>query len=277
MKILNFILRTVGGLLFVAGLILLAINVYGLFRTLRNPEIYSEQNISRREGVTLTWDETKKAIKRKPGESDKEFAIRANEVVNSSMIHYWKNEGLDKYYLRIPVWENYIIWLNSLSKKEKRYEFVNYYRKNLERGVGLCSTHSIVLKGILEDNGIESELWDITRHVILRVKVGENEWYVMDPDYGLYVPHDKDNILENTELVRPTYANMADLYKPGYVTEYNTDFLVEVYGSEGNRIYDYNKSSEKRAYLLKWLIPFLLILPYVLFLILKNGRKTGSK
>jgi hypothetical protein len=277
MRTFKLIIRLVGILLFATGIILMGINIYGLFRTMRNPEIYSEQNITRREGIKLKPDETKKELKRKPGESDKDFAIRANNVVHSSMIHYWKNEGLEKYYLKIPVWENYIIWLNSLSKKDKRYEFVKYYKKNLERGVGLCSTHSIALKGVLEDNGIESELWDITRHVILRVKVAENEWYIMDPDYGLFVPHDRDEILENTELVRPTYANMASLYKPDHVTEYNTDFLVEVYGSEGNRIYSYNQSFEFWAYFLKWALPVILILPYSLFLFFKEPRRRGNQ
>jgi hypothetical protein len=265
MKTLKLIIRGLGMILFAAGILLLGLNIYGLFRTMRNPEIYNEQNITRKEGISLKLDEAIKELKRKPGESDKEFAIRANKVVNSGMIHYWKNEGLDKYYLKIPVWENYIIYLKTLSKKEKRYEFVKYYRKNLERGVGLCSTHSIVLNGVLKDNGIESEFWDIKRHVILRVKVSDNEWYVMDPDYGLYIPHDREQILENTELVRPTYANMESLYRPGHVTEYNTDFLVKVYGTEGNRIYTYNQKNERNAYLLKWLIPFLLILPYLVY------------
>src|SRR5690554_745511 len=182
----------------IAGILLLSLNVFGLFKSLRNPDIYNEQDISRQQGITLKLEETMKEIKQKPDESDKDFVIRANNVVTNSMIHYWKKEGLKKYNLEIPAWENYIIWLSSRFKDDKRYEFVHYYKKNLERGVGLCSTHSIALSGVLKDNGIESEFWDITRHVILRAKVGEDEWYVMDPDYGLYVPHDREDILQNT-------------------------------------------------------------------------------
>ncbi len=244
---------------------MLALNIYGLFRTMRNPEIYSEENTTRADDISIKFADAKKELVRRPGETDKEFAIRANDVVHKSMIHYWRREGLDKYYMRVPVWENYIIWINSLSKDEKRYEFKKYWKKNLERGVGLCSTHSLVLSGALRDNGIESQFWCITRHVILRAKVGEDEWYIMDPNYGLYIPHDRDEILENTELVRPTYANMASLYKPGIETEYNADFLVEVYGSPGNRLYNYNYSYEIRAYRNKWLIPVLLVLPFLIY------------
>jgi hypothetical protein len=266
------ILYYTGVILFCAGLLLLVLNFYGLFRTMRNPDIIYEQNTSRISGITTGLDDARREMIRRPGESDREFAIRANDLVHSSMIHYWRNEGLDKYYLRIPVWENYIIYFKTLFKDNKRYEFANYWKKNLERGVGLCSTHSIVLNGILKDNGIESEFWDIKRHVILRVRISENEWYIMDPNYGLFIPHDRHQILENPELVRPTYANMANLYKSGYETEYNTDFLVKVYGANECRIYSYNQRPEIIAYRAKWLVPLVLLLPFLSFMLLKIFR-----
>ena len=272
MKTIKVVLYYAGVILFCAGLLLLVLNVYGLFRTMRNPQIVNEQNTSRISGITTSLDEARREMRRRPGESDREFAIRANDLVHSSMIHYWRNEGLDKYYLKVPVWENYIIYFKTLFKDNKRYEFVKYWKKNLERGVGLCSTHSIVLNGILKDNGIESEFWDINRHVILRVKVSDNEWYIMDPNYGLFIPHDRHEILENPELVRPTYANMASLYKPDYETEYNTDFLVKVYGANECRIYSYNQRTETIAYRAKWLYPLVLVLPFLIFMLLKIFR-----
>lgn len=45
------------------------------------------------------------------------------------MIHYWRTEGQDKYYMRIPIWENYIIYFKTLFKDDKRYEFVKYWKK----------------------------------------------------------------------------------------------------------------------------------------------------
>lgn len=254
-------MRKLSLLLFTVGLILLAINCFGLFKSMRNPDLYTEKNTGRINDVTIKLKDTKKEIVRKSGETDKAFAIRINDVVSKSMSHYWKNEGLQKYHLRVPVWENWVLWLTSCFKEDKRYEFINY-KKDLERGVGLCSTHSIVVKGILLKNGIEAQLWDIAGHVVVRAKVSENEWYILDPDYGLVVPHDIPEIEANPEIVRPTYAEMAKLYKPDYPDPYTTDHVVEIYGKEGNHIYTYDPASEDLSYVLKWLIPFFLIVPY---------------
>ncbi len=252
------------GFLLVIGILLLVINVWGLFKSMRNPEIQTEQNTSRIADVSIPYELTKEAIKRKSGESDKDFAIRINDVVSKSMSHYWKKEGWKKYNLRVPVWENYILWVESLFNKNKAYEFKNY-EKNLERGVGLCSTHSIVVKGILLDNGIDAQLWDLSRHVVVRAKVADNEWYILDPDYGLYIPHDIPEIEANPELVRATYENMADLYKPDAKDPYTTDFVVEIYGLKEHRIYDYDAGYEKFSYAAIWFIPLLLILPYFIY------------
>jgi hypothetical protein len=242
------------------GIILLAVNFYGLFKSMRNNDLFSETNTGRLNDITIRLKDAKKELKRKPGESDKLFAIRVNEVVNKSMMHYWKAEGLKKYNLRIPVWENYILYLSKLPSKDKRYEFLNY-KKNLERGAGLCSAHSIVVKGVLNGNGIEAHLWDIAGHVVVRARVTENEWYILDPDFGLYVPHDIGEIESNPEIVREAYANMADLYKPDYNDPYTTDHVVEIYGKDGNHIYSDSTLFEKTSYIAIWLIPLILIMP----------------
>jgi hypothetical protein len=250
-------------ILFILGLILLAINFVGLFKSLRNDELYSEQKSSRVNDITIKLEDAKKQIIRKTGESDKEFAIRINDVISKSMSHYWKQEDAKKYNMRVPVWENYILYIANCFKKDSRYEFINY-KKALERGVGLCSSHSIVVKGILLNNDIDAQLWDIAGHVVVRAKVSDTEWYILDPDYGLVVPYDIQAIEANPELVRPTYAEMADLYKKDYPDPYTTDHVVEIYGKEGNHIYTYNAGFENFSYIAIWILPFLLMLPMIL-------------
>jgi hypothetical protein len=257
------ILRVV---LFGLGLFLLLINLIGLFKSLRNPDLYTEEKTGRLNDITIKLEDAKKQIIRKSGENDKEFAFRINDVVSKSMMHYWKEDGIEKYNMRVPVWENYILYTVNSFNKDKRYEFINY-KKALERGVGLCSTHSIVVKGILLNNKIEAQLWDIAGHVVVRAKISENEWCILDPDYGLIVPHDIAEIEANPEVVRPTYAEMAKLYKPDYKDPYTTDHVVEIYGKEGNHIYTYNPFFENSSYIAKWLLPLLLILPYGLSLV----------
>lgn len=256
-------MRTLRIVLFSLGLALLAINIFGLFKSMRNPEIYTEKNLGRLNDITIKLEDTKREIVRKKGESDKVFALRINDVVSKSMSHYWKKEDARKYNMRVPVWENYILFFVNSFKKDNRYEFINY-KKDLERGVGLCSAHSIVVKGILFDNGIEAQLWDIAGHVVVRAKVSEKEWYILDPDFGLVVPYDIPDIEANPEIVRPTYADMARLYKPDYNDPYTTDHVVEIYGKEGNHIYTYDPLFENASYISKWLIPFIIMLPFVI-------------
>lgn len=253
-----------------AGIALLAINVTGLFKSMRNEELYHEQNTGRLNDITITLEDAKRQLKKNPGESDMDFSIRANEIVNKSMMHYWKMEGLKKYNLRVPVWENYVLHIANSFKPDGRYEFQNY-RKNLERGIGLCSTQSIVLKGVLKENGIEAHLWDIAGHVVVRAKVSENHWYILDPDFGLVVPYDTDKIEGDPEIVRSTYAEMASLYKPDYDDPYTTDHVVEIYGKDGNHIYSDNPLNENISYIAIWLIPLILLLPLI-FTFIKHKR-----
>jgi hypothetical protein len=248
---------------FIAGLILLIINFSGLFISMRNPELYSETNTGRLNDITMRLEETKKEIVRREGETDRSFAVRINDVINRSMMHYYKKEGEKKYNLRVPFWENWPLWLVGCFSEDKRYEFAQY-KKNLERGVGLCSTHSVVVKGILLDNGIEASLWDIAGHVVVRAEIARDQWWILDPDFGLVVEHDIPEIEADPELVRPAYADMAKLYKPDYNDPYTTDQVVKIYGKEGNHIYDLDLPLEKAFYLAKWLIPFLLILPFLM-------------
>ena len=202
------IMKTLNRILFGLGLALLMLNVFGLFKSMRHNDLYTEENTGRINDVTVRLEDAKKQLVRHEGESDKDFSLRVNDIVSKSMSHYFKNEGKKKYNLRVPARENYILFLVNSFKEDDRYEFKNY-KKGLERGVGLCSSHSIVVKGVLLDNGIEAHLWDIAGHVVVRARVSEDQWYILDPDYGLFVPHDIAEIEANQEIPRPSYEHMA--------------------------------------------------------------------
>jgi hypothetical protein len=253
-------MKTFRWVLFGVGMLLLLINIFGMLKSMRHNDLYTEENTGRLNDVTIKLEDAKKQLVRKDGESDKDFALRVNDVVSKSMSHYFKNEGKKKYNLRVPLRENYILFIVNSFKEDNRYEFKNY-KKGLERGVGLCSSHSIVVKGVLLDNGVEAHLWDIAGHVVVRAKVSEDEWYILDPDYGLYVPHDIAEIEADPEITRPSYEHMADLYKPEYDDPYTTDKVVELYGKEGNHIYTYDARFENFSYIAIWVLPFILMLP----------------
>ncbi len=252
-------------LLFAAGFVLLAINISGLFKTMRNPAVYSEEKIirNRLNDITIRYPEILDMLKRKDHESNVDFAVRINKVVNDGFIHYWKDQGIEKYHLRVPVWENWILFAASYISpaKYRKYEFSNY-KKNLERGAGLCSTHSTVVRGVLLDNGIKAELMDVGgHHVVVRAELGPGEAYILDPDFGVVVPHDTAAISANPELVREPYARLAELYYPDAKDPYTTDYLVKIFGDR-KYIYTLNSGFEDFSYWAKWLIPLLLMMPF---------------
>lgn len=254
-------------ILFGLGALLLLINIVGLFKTMRNPDLYTlEKTIKNRlNDVTIPYPEVKEQLVRKQGESNADFAVRINKVVNDGFAHYWKKEGTEKYHMRVPVWENYILYAASFINPEayERYEFANY-KKNLERGVGLCSSHSTVVKGVLLDNGIKAELMDVGgRHVVVRAELSDTSAYILDPDFGYYIPHDTAAITADPQLARAAYASMADLYYKEAKEPYTVDLMTEIFG---NRKYIYTKNAgfENFSYWAIWLLPLLLMTPYTL-------------
>lgn len=252
-------MKTTKWVLLVLAVILLGINMLGEFKSLRNPDIYKEQSRMFISGADIEYDNLMQQIARKDDESDKEFALRINKVIYKGMLYYWYQEGAKKYHLTVPIWENYILYIRNTLKSVDRYEFANW-RRNLKRGAGLCSAYSIIVKGILEENEIEARMWDLTRHVVVEAKLSENEWYILDPNYGLYVPHSMEEIQQNPELVRATYMDIADLYLDTYNGPYTTDFLVEIFGYDNIRIWSPNPRFENFSYIAKWVLPLLFLL-----------------
>lgn len=247
------------------GLLLLIINIYGLFKTMRNPAIYTEEITLRNRinDVTLKYPEIKELLKRNDNETNIDFATRINKVVNDGFAHYWKAKGIEKYHLRVPVWENYMLFAASYiyPTRYKLYEFSNY-KKNLERGAGLCSTHSTIVKGILLDNGIKAELLDVGgHHVVVRAELNDTATYILDPDFGVVVPFDTAAISANPELVRAPYSSLAALYYPDAKDPYTTEILVDIFGK---RKYTYSIDNwfEYFSYWAIWILPFLLMFPY---------------
>ena len=256
--------------LFIFGLILLGLNIFGLFKSLRNPDLLSEITPYKND-ISISFSEAKENWDPEENESDKDFALRANMLVNHSMAHYWKNEGIKKYYIRVPVWENYILNLSRFINPDfyKKYEFRNY-KKAIERGVGICSQPSRALKGLLNDNGIDAEIYDLAGHVIVPVTFKDGTGYVLDPDYGKFVPYDIAAIEANPELVRESYKDQNDVYASHITKHKVTDDIVNMYEKEGNHVYYLKSGFERFSYIAIWIIPLLLMLPYFLSLYKKK-------
>lgn len=248
-------------ILFVTGVLLLVLNFVGLFKSLRNEQLYSLVT-PYKDDITIRFEEAKKQWDRRNGETDKEFALRASTLVNNSMAHYYKDEGIKKYHIRVPFWENYILRVKQIVTRDKKYEFRNY-KKAIERGVGICSQPCIALQNLLIANGIEADLWDIKGHIVVDAKFSDGTRYTLDPDYGQYVPHGMEAIEANPELVREWYADQDDVYAPHLKEHKHTDDIVEMYEKDGNHIYFMKAGFENFSYVAIWIIPIILIFPYL--------------
>lgn len=257
-------MKTFKIILLAVGIALMTLNVIGIFKSLRNPELYSEPRTRRVNDITWRYPEFLEHLKRKPAENEKDFAIRVNEVVKDGFLHYWEDDAIHKYYLTVPVWENYLLTLASVvkPKKYRKYEFSNY-KKNLERGTGLCSTHCTIVKGVLNENGIKAELLDLGGHVVITAQTGNQPDFILDPDYGIYIPFTRASIEADPEITRPFYANIKDQYKPGRQDRYTTDVVVGLYEKNRNHTYSTYNWFEGFSYIAIWIIPLLCAFPFV--------------
>jgi hypothetical protein len=253
---------------FLFGLLLLGINLAGFFVSLRNPAIYLERKVRDANDITLTPEELLRAAARRQGEPPEAYVVRLNEAVNKGIAYYWEEEGVEKYNLRVPVHENYLLYLAGyvLPAYYRKYEFSDQY-KNLERGVGICSLHVTVLDTLLKDHGVNSKVVLLNQHVIALAQVGDApvRWWVVDPDLGVVVKHDIGEIEADPDLIKPYYL------EKGYSKE-RVDWLARVYAKEGNVVFagarEYMpwrlRYIEAVSYILKWVVPVMLIAPFAL-------------
>lgn len=247
----------------IIAVFLLLNNIVGLFKTLRNEEIYNENNTLFKNDIILNEEQLLDSLSDNIM-SDKMFAIRANEAINNGIAHFWSDEGISKYNLRIPFSENYILFIASYLKPSafEKYEYCDY-QKAIERGVGLCSQHSIILSEILKTNNIESKILNLSGHVVLTANIDKKNdiWWVFDPDYGVVIKHEIEQIEKKPEKIGQYYSEKG----------YNYDQikqLISIYGPDGNSIkndiieYSGKKKYyfEKISYIAIWVFPLLLFL-----------------
>jgi glycosyltransferase involved in cell wall biosynthesis len=262
------------------GLCLFAINIVGLFISLRNESIYKEKTEFAND-IILSEKEFYQKVN-KPIVDKKEYVVELNQAVNQGIAHYWRDEGINKYNIRIPLHENYLLFIAGYLDPEeyRKYEFVDY-RKAIERGIGLCSQQAIIMSEILMKKNIPSFITGLSGHVVLRAQVDENrdEWWVLDPDYGIIIPYDIDFIENDPKVIRPFYE------QAGY-NQKQIDLLENIYAKEGNvvskeqgaRGYQFKRfRDEPRFYFFKWVIPIILIVPALIrFCFKKKDRKKKS-
>lgn len=264
--------RRITAALAVLGVLLLGLHLAGRLIPLRNPAVYAKLHHFP-DDITLTYEEAKAQLVRRPGESAADFAVRATYVVNRGMAHYWEDDGAVRYRLHLPPWENYLFWAYGWIRPKvyAKWEFADP-DKALERGVGLCSQQSIVLVRALHRGRVRATIVGLGGHTIVTAVVGPDTRILLDPDYGVVVPQSLREVQRNPDVIRPYYVS----YPPERV-----DHLVDVYGPKGNFVdqtggYAYTAGrrwKEKWLYTACWVIPLVLMAPYAMLVAVGAARR----
>lgn len=282
---------------FIIGIILICINVSGFFLPLRSPDVYQQlTKFNKNQGITLTeqqvWDVVKNTTMDR-----KQYLINVNNAVNMGVAYYWGYkpsciidelpamcndlQGIDKFHLRVPIYENYILYGMSYVLPEHflKYFFTNY-QIALERGIGICDQQTVVLDGLLKYQKIESRMIDTPHHFFETALAdpATNEWWVLDPSYGVVIPYSIERIQEKPELIREAYL------RGGYSNDTIDELVDYVYQNHDIKIHpDISEYStklypfERLSYLLIWVIPLVCMLPFTIGILHKAARKYKRK
>lgn len=198
---------------------------------------------------------------RNPNEPMQAYLERLTKAVAGGMVHYW-TEGdrwttADTRYTRIGALDNYLLWTQSFLPEYREnlqnYEFVTP-RKALDRGYGFCSQVSKIVYSILADQGIEATIYTVPEHTVV-----ESNGYVLDSDYGVFVPHSLAAVQRELSIVDHYYASFGSMLP----------LLRKAYGQYWRPLGTAEGFNDVRAYeakfeRLKWAPPLLLLAMSVL-------------
>ncbi|KPL06793.1 hypothetical protein AMJ86_07235 [bacterium SM23_57] len=248
-------------LIFIVGIFLFLINIVGLFLSLRDPEINGKETHVHGRTKRINYNEREiiNSIDKRIDEDNRDYAYRLVDLVYSSTYHFVEGSNPGRYNQRVPIYENYILYVKSFLPSESNiYVLCNPY-KALERGIGVCNQFAYIVFGFLEQNGIPANIYVLDGHVVTEALIGQNldQKWVLDADLGVVLEYDIETLERNPDIVVETYQNFD------YTEEYSK-ILAEIYGRQGNYIQDKKDycQHERQAYINKWVWPTLMMIPF---------------
>jgi hypothetical protein len=257
--------------------IILLINFIGIFINPYTVELY----FHRPNDTTISYDTAlsninllNKRYKNKfnlINHQDELFII--NNIVNT-VFDRMSNLTIQKYcgkdFYKISIFDNWILFIKSyLFASDFPYDFSNPYRA-LKRGAGLCSQQSIVVAELLREFGFKTgvTLLGKNAHVVGWVKTKKGI-YILDADYGVILPfdfkyacHHKNELLEYYKNMKLQLLNKEEEAKK----------IVDIYCCNNREIFEY-KQYEDLLYIIKWLVPVIVIIIALLCILITNSAR----
>lgn len=264
--------------LFLLAVSLLVLNITGLYsKGLRNNELYVKQ-VPFDAGVILTEAQFYNQLDMifVSDISDSLKVVKTTDLVNKGLSHHWEDvhgDEIREYNLTIPANKNYILFILSyFNFRFEKFEFLNW-EKALERGVGLCSEHAIILSEILNERGIKTNMINLVGHVVA-MSEADGKKMIADADLNVVIPYSIDIIEKNPNLINKYYLDRG--YDAAFVER-----LSGIYGEE-NIVYK-NAFTYKNilgvfeimSYWAIWIIPIILLLPLIGTLYSAKSRRAS--
>lgn len=271
------------------GAMVLALNLSGvLWPGLRAAEIdeprFQRETLMFGEAdVRLGWPDARRELGRRPGESDDAFARRVTIVVADTVGHAWPVRDAERFGMRIPPTENWILWLRGeVDPAQRLYSFATPQR-TIERGIGICSHVSLALADLLRDESIDARVAGLGGHVVV-VAESERGWLLLDPDVGVVVEGTLDELVAQPSTIHAAYLDrFRELGDSG--AEETAARFVACYSPEGNEVEPAggegavsarHRSIERWTYRLKWAIPATALLAGAAMLLAIPRRRVGG-
>jgi hypothetical protein len=198
--------RIGGAALVFVGLSLLVANVVGLTQSLRHPDVQSAPGNFFPIDVTINHDTALELLQLKDDDDIADYVTRATLAVANSVLHEWNDEHFKKFRVHIPIWENWILHFLGLIRPELRDYIFWDHRRGLERGVGLCGHVSSILVGFLREQGLDARTVALSGHMVVTVQVEDGSWHLLDPDYGVVIPHSLEQVIEDPDILERAYS-----------------------------------------------------------------------
>jgi hypothetical protein len=258
------VVTTIQKILFWTGTLLLLLNLGGLFMHLRNGAIYQQASVTLSTYITLSPEQVFSVIEQYPINDRKNYLVRLTNAVHNGVVHYWEDDAIDEYNIRVPVYENYLLYAASYiyPSRFRKYEFMDY-RKAVERGIGLCSQYSLIIAQVLKKRRIPAKIILLDGHVVATAQAdpASDQWWILDADYGVVVPHDVRAIARNPALALPNYAARGYSVESSDISRLLKKGFQVVDGARGYAPILY--WVEYASYVLIWLIPAALLMPMI--------------
>lgn len=253
------------------GLVLILSNLIGFFyyKTINN-SLMNKVSSSDPYPSVITADQFWAKAFKEPSETIDEYATRLTTLISHRITH------IDPKYMKPTFFENWILHL--LSIKRGYYEYIDTPRA-IRAGGGFCSQHAIIFNNLMKKQGFNSRIIGITGHVLNEVYIPEKKkWKVFDPDFNVTLPFSLQECEDpcNNQSILNIYNNAG---APDSGSAKIINFFLT---TEDNYNYKHSQSYQSRlsciekfSFLLKWLIPLILIVNSLLpLLIFKHSKGT---